>query len=374
MFTETARDTATPARTGRLNLAHGTVATPVFMPVGTHGTVKALEPDILHAMGYRLILANTYHLYLRPGMDVMRTHKGLHAFSTWQHNILTDSGGFQVFSLAQFRTISDHGVTFKSHIDGSSHTLTPESIVDIQRDIGSDIQMVLDVCTGPEVSRKEAEDALKTTTAWARRAREQWRIVREESGYRGDLFPIVQGNFHRDLRKLSVEQTIELDLPGIAIGGLSVGEPFPVFRDILHYTMELLPHHVPRYVMGIGTPEYILAAIAAGVDMFDCVLPTRAGRTGTLYTTEGRKNVKNARFAHDDDPPDPLLDSFGGRQYSMGYLRHLFQAKEILGSILATRHNLRFLKWLVDEAALAIQEGRFAAFHAHMAEVYPEKS
>ncbi len=373
IFTVLDSDSDTQARRGVISLPHGEVETPVFMPVGTAGTVKGMDPETLHEMGYRLILGNTYHLYLRPGMEVMRSLGGLHRFSTWQHNILTDSGGFQVFSLAPFRKISPDGVTFRSHIDGSSHLLTPETVVDIQVDLGSDIQMVLDVCTGAEATRAEAEDALQTTAQWARRARDRWRNRRDSDGYQGLLFPIVQGNFYPDLRRISAEETRDLDLPGIAIGGLSVGETFTVFQDILAATVEHLPRHLPRYVMGIGTPEYILAAIQHGVDMFDCVFPTRAGRTGTLFTTRGRINLKNARFSHSDDPPDPVLDSFGGRSYSLGYLRHLVQSREILGSILATRHNLRFLKWLVDESKRAISENRFSAFKKEILEVYPPR-
>lgn len=362
IFSISSQDTNSAARTGKLNLPHGMVDTPAFMPVGTAGTVKAVDHDQLHRMGYRLILGNTYHLFLRPGMETINAFGGLHRFSTWTHNILTDSGGYQIFSLAPFRKITDEGATFQSHIDGSRHMLTPERAVDIQVGIGSDIQMVLDVCTGPETSRDEARRALDTTTHWALRARNQWIDTRDRTGYPGSLFGIVQGNFFKDLRTEAVQRTEELDFPGIAIGGLSVGEPFPVFCDLLAHTAPLLPVGKPRYVMGIGTPEYILTAIEHGIDMFDCVFPTRAGRTGTLFTTGGRINIKNARFAHRDDPPDPLIDSFEGRSYSLGYLRHLFKSNEILGSMLATQHNLRFLKWLVDASAAAITDGSFGSF------------
>ena len=350
------------ARTGTLYLPHGPVPTPAFMPVGTAGAVKAIDHDSLIAMGYRLILGNTYHLFLRPGMDTIASFGGLHHFSTWTHNILTDSGGYQIFSLAPFRKITEEGATFQSHIDGSKHTLTPERAVEIQTTIGSDVQMVLDVCTGPEQNRRGAEDALETTTQWAGRARQRWMKIRNEQGYHGALFGIVQGNFFPDLRTRSVEATAALDLPGIAIGGLSVGETFAQYEEILAHTAAQLPEDKPRYVMGIGTPEYILSAIEHGIDMFDCVFPTRAGRTGTLFTTRGRINIKNARHAHNDDPPDPEIDSFGGRAYSLGYLRHLFKAGEILGAMLATEHNLRFMKWLVDQAAVAIREDRFLSF------------
>ena len=343
-------------------LPHGPVDTPAFMPVGTAGTVKAVSHDTLDRMGFRLILGNTYHLFLRPGMETIAAFGGLHAFSTWNHNILTDSGGYQIFSLAPFRKITDEGARFQSHIDGSRHLLTPERAVEIQVTIGSDIQMVLDVCTGPEEDRRGAEAALETTTRWARRARDRWRQAQDEQGYQGHLYGIVQGNFFPDLRTRSVESTLELGLPGIAIGGLSVGETFEQYEETLAHTAAQLPADLPRYVMGIGTPEYILAAIEHGIDLFDCVFPTRAGRTGTLFTTRGRINIKNARFAHRDDPPDPALPSFGGRAYSLGYLRHLFKSNEILGSMLATEHNLRFMKWLTDRAAEAIRADRFPAF------------
>lgn len=370
IFTETTRDHDTNARTGVLALPHGEVRTPAFMPVGTSGTVKAITHDQLHELGYRLILANTYHLFLRPGMTTIESFGGLHSFSTWEHNILTDSGGYQIFSLAPFRRITAEGATFRSHIDGSSHLITPERAVEIQIIIGSDIQMALDVCTGADTGRREAEEALETTTAWARRARARWAELRETTQYPGSLFGIVQGNFFPDLRSASVTQTLDLDLPGVAIGGLSVGETYSQYCDILSHTASRLPAEKPRYVMGIGTPEYILSAIEAGIDMFDCVFPTRAGRTGTLFTTQGRINLKNARFAHDDDPPDPLLDSFGGRGYSLGYLRHLVKSNEILGSMLATMHNLRFMKWLVEESARAIEIGTFRSFKTQFLETY----
>jgi queuine tRNA-ribosyltransferase len=340
------------------------------MPVGTGGSVKAIRHDTLHRMGYRLVLGNTYHLFLRPGMDVISSFGGLHRFSSWKHNILTDSGGYQIFSLAPFRKITDEGALFQSHIDGSRHMLTPEGAVDIQRTIGSDIQMVLDVCTGADEGRQAAELALDTTTAWARRARKRWDLAREE-GYQGHLFGIVQGNMFQDLRKRAVEHTLEIGFPGIAIGGLSVGETYEQYREVLFYTAPLIPPEYPRYVMGIGTPEYILAAIEAGIDMFDCVFPTRAGRNGTLFTTRGRINLKNARWAHDDNPPDRSIDSFGGEHYSLGYLRHLFKTNEILGPMLATEHNLRFMKWLVHESGRAIREGTFTTFRDSVLEWYP---
>lgn len=366
IFTVTGRDGN--ARTGLLHLPHGTVDTPAFMPVGTAGTVKAMRPETLHRIGYRLILGNTYHLYLRPGVETIAELGGLHRFSSWHHNILTDSGGYQVFSLAPFRKITEEGVRFRSHIDGSSHTLTPENVVDIQVGLNSDIQMALDVCTGAGIERREAEEALALTQRWAERAAQ--RRAEVDDYYRGHLFGIVQGNFFPDLRRRAAHDLASLDFPGYAIGGLSVGETFSEYEETLAVTAPALPEDKPRYVMGIGTPEYILAAIENGIDMFDCVFPTRAGRTGTLFTTRGRINIKNARFARDPDPPDPEIASFGGTAFSMAYLRHLFRSGEILGSMLATEHNLRFMKWLVDSARAAIREGSFGSFKRRIMEVY----
>jgi len=373
IFFISSQDDRTDARAGTLRLPHGEVNTPMFMPVGTAGTVKAMRHRTLHSMGYRLILGNTYHLYLRPGIDVIRSFGGLHGFSSWRHNILTDSGGYQIFSLAPFRKITPEGAQFQSHIDGSRHLLTPEGVVDIQRTIGSDIQMALDVCTGADEGRKNAEDALKTTTDWAIRAKRQWLAARDD-GYYGHLFGIIQGNFFSDLRTEAVDRTLNIGFPGVAIGGLSVGETYEQYRDILFHTASQIPPEYPRYVMGIGTPEYILTAIEAGIDMFDCVFPTRAGRNGTLFTTQGRINLKNAQWGHDDSPPDPGIDSFGGDHYSLGYLRHLFKAKEILGPMLATEHNLRYMKWLVDESRRAIVEGSFPTFRDSVLQYYPGRN
>ena len=348
------------ARAGRLHLAHGTVDTPVFMPVGTAATVKAMRPRDVARIGYRLILANTYHLMLRPGVETIGRFGGLHRFMSWPHNVLTDSGGYQVFSLAARRTIDADGVVFRSHIDGATHRLTPERAVELQHTFNSDIQMALDVCTGVDAGRDEARAALDTTHAWAKRAKRRW--LELDDGYRGQLFGIVQGNVFHDLRMESAARIVDLGFPGIAIGGLSVGETFTQFRDTLAFTAERLPGNVPRYVMGIGTPEYVLAAIENGIDMFDCVFPTRAGRTGTLFTTGGRINVRNAKFIHSDDPPDPLIDSFGQERFSLGYLRHLFKSNETLGAMLATEHNLRYLHWLVGHARAAITDGTYRRF------------
>lgn len=354
-------DITSKARTGILHLAHGDVQTPVFMPVGTNATVKAITKDDLNEIGFQLILANTYHLYLRPGGDILEKAGGLHGFSGWDKNFLTDSGGFQVFSLAPFRKITEEGVKFQSHIDGSSHILTPESVVQLQRQFNSDIQMQLDVCTGYDITEKQAKEALRITSDWTIRAKNEW-LIAKDLGYKGALFPIVQGNFFKELRKQSAEFVSSLDLPGIAIGGLSVGEPEDVYRETLAYTAELLPKDKPRYVMGIGTPAYILEAVENGIDMFDCVLPTRNARNGSYFTRDGSISIKNACYAMDFSPVDSECNCKVCRQYSRAYLRHLFKEQEILSSILASYHNLAFLNQMLKEIREAIKQDRFSSY------------
>jgi queuine tRNA-ribosyltransferase len=351
------------ARTGVLHLPHGDVETPVFMPVGTNATVKAVSKDDLEEIGFQIILANTYHLFLRPGPDLIQEAGGLHGFSGWKRNFLTDSGGFQVFSLAPLRKITMEGVTFSSHIDGARKYFTPENVVDIQSQYNSDIQMQLDVCTGWGVERKEAERALTITTSWAERAKKEW-LKKQDEGYKGILFPIVQGNFFEDLRRESAEFVGGLDTPGLAIGGLSVGEPADKFAEFLQYTVQYLPTEKPKYVMGIGTPEYILEAIADGIDMFDCVLPTRNARNGSYFTHDGMLSIKQERFTHDFSPIDGECHCKVCRNYSRAYLRHLFKDQEILSSMLASYHNLYFLHALIKDARTAIRENRFASFRA----------
>ncbi len=351
------RSTDSAARSGKLRLPHGEVDTPVFMPVGTNASVKAVRVEDLREMGVKLILGNTYHLYLRPGMEVIQAAGGLHQFSNWNGNILTDSGGYQVFSLAPFRKIHSEGVEFQSHIDGSRHMLTPEKVVVIQKILNSDIQMALDVCTEPGITHKQAREALETTSSWALRAKNAWESTQDT--YDGQLFGIVQGNFFEDLRKRSVEELVALDLPGYAIGGLSVGESFEQFLHFLSYTAPLLPKDKPRYLMGIGTPAYILEAIGQGIDMFDCVFPTRVARNGTLFSNNGRLVLKNQRYEKD---LRPVSEDSPIRGYSRAYLRHLFKANEMLGPMLASIHNLWFLKRLVDDAREAIHEDRYLSF------------
>jgi queuine tRNA-ribosyltransferase len=360
-FTVTSEDLSCGARTGKMDLAHGEVETPVFMPVGTNGTVKALTKEDLTEIGFQIILSNTYHLYLRPGMDVISSGGGLHKFTGWDRNILTDSGGFQVFSLAPFRKITNEGIKFRSHIDGSYHLLSPENVVELQVTLGSDIQMQLDVCTSWGVSRKEAEKALFTTSLWMERANKTWKLE-QEKGYLGQFFPIVQGNFFKDLRTESCNRVIETGPPGIAIGGLSVGEPEEVFFEYLAFTSALLPKNLPRYVMGIGTPEYILFAIENGIDMFDCVFPTRNARNGNVLTRKGSFALKKAENRLDFMPIDEECGCKVCRSYSRAYLRHLFKTQEILSSILASFHNLFFINELVANARKAIKENRFLEF------------
>ncbi|MDD5811334.1 MAG: tRNA guanosine(34) transglycosylase Tgt [Treponema sp.] len=349
------------ARTGVLSLPHGTVQTPVFMPVGTNATVKAITKDDLEEIGFEIILANTYHLYLRPGPDLIKEAGGLHGFSKWNRNFLTDSGGFQVFSLSKLRKISDQGARFQSNIDGSYHMFTPENVVETQAKFNSDIQMQLDVCSGWGVDRKEAVEALRITSDWLLRAKKAWE-EEQGKGYKGILFPIVQGNFFEDLRKQSAEFVASLDFPGIAIGGLSVGEPKEEYSKFLSYTVSCLPEDKPKYVMGIGTPDYILDAIANGIDMFDCVLPTRNARNGSYFTHDGMLSIKQERFIHDFGPIDKECNCKVCKNYSRSYLRHIFKSQEILSSMLASYHNLYFLHNLVKEAREAINNDRFEEY------------
>ncbi len=364
-------DGPSPERTGELLLPHGVVETPVFMPVGTAATVKAMQHSRLTELGYRLILGNTYHLYLRPGPEIIRDQGGLHGFTSWEANILTDSGGYQVFSLAALRKISDEGVLFRSHLDGSRHLFTPESVVDAQVAFNSDIQMALDVCTAFGAPEAEAENAVARTTNWALRARNAW-VDAQKAGYRGLLFGIVQGNFYPNLRRRSALEIAELDLPGTAIGGLSVGEDASLFRDTLCETARHLPADRPRYLMGIGTPDYIFDAVSAGMDMFDCVFPTRIARNGTVLTPDGRVVLLNETHRADSTPIDPECGCLTCHRYSRAYLRHLFKSGEILGPILTTEHNLFYVSELLRGIREAIRAGAFAAYRNLVLRRYEE--
>jgi queuine tRNA-ribosyltransferase len=359
-FSVLSRDPGTRARTGSLALNHGTVSTPCFMPVGTNATVKAMRNRDLEEIGVNLILGNTYHLYLRPGREVIARAGGLHGFMGWRHNILTDSGGYQVFSLSAFRKVEDEGVTFRSHIDGSSHRLTPEDVIDIQTTLGSDVMMPLDECTAPGISREQAEAAVRRTTQWLTRSRGRWQ---ETPGpLAGKLFGIMQGNFHLDLRKESAEQVAALDLPGYAIGGLSVGEEFGLFKELLHYSADLLPDAKPKYLMGIGTPQYILEAVETGIDLFDCVFPTRTARNAQVFTFDGPISLRNEKHRLDFQPIDGQCLCDTCRTHTRAYLRHLFKAREIEAAVLATTHNLSFIQVLVRKIRESITRGEFSAF------------
>lgn len=351
-----ARDPATSARAGVLHTAHGTVSTPVFMPVGTRGTVKGVTTPQLHEIGAQVLLANTYHLFLRPGSDIVRDAGGLHAFMNWDRAILTDSGGFQIFSLADTLKLSAEGVEFRSIIDGSKHFWTPEENMRVQQDLGADIAMVLDQCPPYPAEREVVRDAVDRSAAWA--ARCSAAHTREDQL----LFGIVQGGVFADLRAESVERTVALDFPGYGIGGYSVGESHELMLESLSPVAAMLPHDRPRYLMGVGNPTTMLRAIALGVDMFDCVLPTRTARTGTAFSSTGRMNLRNACYTRDFGPLDAACTCPTCSSYSRAYLRHLVVMKEMLGSILISVHNLHFLLELTRQVRLAIEAGTYGAF------------
>lgn len=358
----------TGARRGRLTTPHGVVQTPFFLPVGTQASVKALTQEALEGLGAEIVLANTYHLYLRPGHELIRRLGGLHQFMSWPRAILTDSGGYQVFSLSELRKVTDEGVRFRSHLDGSEHLLTPEKASEIQLALGSDIAMVLDECIETPAPREVAEAALARTTAWARRARGYF----QESARRNGAppaqwqFGIVQGATFPDLRRRSTRQLLDLDFPGYAVGGLAVGEPHEVTCAIAAEVTALLPNGLPRYLMGVGRPEQIGDYVALGVDMMDCVLPTRAARHACLYTSEGRVLIKKLRYAEDQRPIDSNCCCGVCRRYSRAYLRHLFAAGEMTAAILATHHNVHFYLDIMRRIREAIEFGNLAKFSSEM--------
>ena len=356
---------ATGARRGLLSTPHGVIETPFFLPVGTAATVKALTQEALETLGAKIILANTYHLYLRPGHALIRKLGGLHSFMSWRGAILTDSGGYQVFSLADLRKITDDGVRFRSHLDGSEHLLTPEKAAEIQLALGSDIAMVLDECIETPAPRSVAEAALQRTTAWAQRARNYFAQHAQEDGRLPQWqFGIVQGATFADLRRESAHQLLALDFPGYAVGGLAVGEPHEVTCEMAAEVTALLPANRPRYLMGVGRPEQIADYVALGIDMMDCVLPTRAARHACLYTTEGRVLIKNARYIDDQRPIDPQCCCSVCRRYTRAYLRHLFAAGEITAAILATHHNVHFYLDIMGQIREAIRFGHLQKFAA----------
>ena len=362
-FTLEHDDPETNARAGRLETDHGTVETPIFMPVGTVGSVKAVEPrELLDDIQAQIILGNTYHLYLRPGTALLEQAGGLHRFMQWPGPMLTDSGGYQVYSLAQRRKISEEGVRFQSHLDGSSHLFTPESVVDFQRAIGADIMMVLDECPAGDVSEAYARTSNELTLRWAARCKQRFDETTPRYGHTQALFAIAQGVIYPEVRRESARRLVAMDFPGYAIGGLSVGEEAAQMYAMVEVVNEVLPADKPRYLMGVGTPANLLENIARGIDMFDCVIPTRNGRNGMLFTTEGILNIRNRKWHADFSPLDPGLAGYVSQTFSKAYARHLFQAREILGLQIASLQNLTFYLWLMREARRAILENRYLSW------------
>lgn len=345
------------ARLGEITTPHGVIETPIFMPVGTKATVKTMTPEELKDIEAQIILSNTYHLYLRPGHDIIKEAGGLHKFMNWDRPILTDSGGFQVFSLGNLRKITEEGVKFKSYIDGLDHFISPEKAIEIQNYLGSDIIMAFDECTPYPATYEYAKNSMERTTRWAKRCKEAHKNTENQA-----LFGIVQGSMFKDLRMESLKQLTELDFPGYAIGGLSVGEPAEIMNDVLDYIVEAMPRNKPRYLMGVGSPDYIFEAVTRGIDMADCVLPTRMARNGGFLTSQGRLTIKNAVHRNDFSPIDPECECYTCKNYSRAYIRHLFNENEILGGRLATIHNLFFLINLMKNIRIAIREENFLEF------------
>lgn len=366
-FTLKHTDTASKARAGEIVTDHGTIETPIFMPVGTAGAVKAIHmKDMKNDVNAQIILGNTYHLYLRPGLDILEQAGGLHKFNGWDRPILTDSGGYQVYSLSGTRKIKEEGVVFQSHIDGSRHHFSPERVMDIQRTIGADIIMAFDECTPYPCDYDYAKKSMEMTHRWLARCMERFHSTDPKYDYTQTLFPIVQGSTYKDLRRQSAETIASHGAEGNAIGGLAVGEPAEKMYEITEQVCGILPADKPRYLMGVGTPANILESIALGVDMFDCVMPTRNGRNGMIFTQNGIINLKNKKWENDFSPLDPAGESFVDVQYTRAYVRHLFVAKEILGPMIASIHNLNFYLWLVKEARKQILAGTFTAWKTAM--------
>lgn len=367
MFTVLIKDKESKARRGLLKTAHGDIQTPIFMPVGTGGTVKGiLQRDLLNDINAKIILGNTYHLYLRPGISILQAAGGLHKFMSWPLPLLTDSGGFQVFSLSTNRKITEEGAHFRSHIDGSSHLFTPENVIDIQRIIGADIIMALDECMPFPCDYNYARESVALTHRWLDRGVERFKTTDPIWGHEQFLFPIVQGGIFDDLRRMSAEKIALAGMEGNAIGGLSVGEPAEEMYRIIEIVNEILPEDKPRYLMGVGTPSNILEAIERGVDMFDCVMPTRNGRNGMLFTSEGTINIKNQKWSNDFSPIDPEGASEVSRNFSKAYLRHLVVSGEILGGQISSIHNLSFYLALVEQARERISDGSFKSWKTMM--------
>lgn len=360
-------DNETKARVGTITTEHGEIPTPIFMPVGTAGSVKAVhQRELEHDIDAKIILGNTYHLFLRPGIDLLEKAGGLHRFNGWSRPILTDSGGYQVYSLSENRKINEEGVTFKSHIDGSKHFFSPEIAMDIQRSIGADIIMAFDECTPYPCDYEYAKKSMELTHRWLTRCADRIKNTEPKYGYGQVLFPIIQGSTYKDLRQQSAEFVARQELPGNAIGGLSVGEPHELMYACTEQVCSILPTDKPRYLMGVGTPENILECIALGIDMFDCVMPTRNARNGMLFTSEGIINIRNEKWKDDLDPIDAALGGYVSTSYSKAYLRHLIINKEILGAQIASIHNLTFYLWLVKTARERIMEGNFLNWKTQM--------
>lgn len=366
-FQHVKTDEHSKARAGIITTDRGTIETPIFMPVGTAGTVKAIHTrDVREDARAQIILGNTYHLFLRPGLEILREAGGLHRFMGWDRPILTDSGGYQVYSLSQRRKMSEQGVRFQSHIDGSYHQFTPENVIDTQRIIGADIMMAFDECTPYPCDYDYAKKSMDLTHRWLDRCIDQFQSTDPLYGHNQTLYPIVQGSTYHDLRKASAEYIAQKDADGNAIGGLAVGEPHEMMYEISELVCDILPQDKPRYLMGVGTPENILESIATGIDQFDCVMPTRNGRNGMLFTSEGIINIKNKKWEKDFTPVDPNGTSFVDHQYSRAYLRHLFVAKEYLGGMISSLHNIAFYLWLVEEARKQILADNFASWKNKM--------
>jgi queuine tRNA-ribosyltransferase len=370
MFTIDKNCSTTSARTGKIQTGHGLISTPAFMPIGTYAAIKTVSTDEIKNLNFNLVLSNTYHLYLRPGEELLAQFKGLHNFMNWDGAILTDSGGYQIYSLSDFRKIDNNGVEFRSHLDGSKHYFTPEKIVDIQRTIGSDIMMVLDVCPPADATNAEHLKAVQTTTDWAKRCLNHFRNKGPKYNFDQIISPIVQGGVSEKLRKISAEQLIDLDAQMYAIGGLAVGEKKEDMLAIVNYLDSIMPKAKPRYLMGVGTPEDLINCVSMGIDMFDCVIPTRNGRNGQLFTTNGKINIKNSKFRNDESAIDSNNNSLISKNYSKAYLHHLFKTQEILGYRIATQHNLSFYNNLLINASIAINENKFSLWSTNFLSNY----
>ncbi len=369
-FKVLSHDSGSKARVSEITTDHGNFQTPIFMPVGTQATVKAIEQRELEEIGAKIILGNTYHLYLRPSTEVLNKAGGLHKFMNWNKPILTDSGGFQVFSLSALRKITDEGAEFKSHLDGSTHMFTPEKVVNIQRLIGSDIMMVLDECLENPAEYEKVKKSVQLTSDWAKRSREEFLKTEGLYGFRQNQFGIIQGSTYKDLRQRSAEELTEMDFEGYAIGGLAVGEANEVMYDMVEHTTQFMPADKPRYLMGVGTPEDLLNAIERGVDMFDCVMPTRNARNGTIFTSTGKLRIRNLENKFNFGCIDEDVKSYTSENFTPAYLRHLFISDEMLAAQLATIHNLKFYLSLVERSREAIAAGRFFEFKNSFLEKY----